>query len=311
MTRPRRPLRSVWLGNPRYMSAYGLGVAQAMASLGHWHRPVSIWDELAEIEKQLAEMQPDVIWTHSVAWPPVGAREAKDLLPILGRWKRRGACVFLHDGDPRARTLDGSLDVEASFTLALVNRAIDPNPWPIPSLRWPYAAMVQREIGAPVEEWRCDLLFAGHLRRDAEGYGDRTKLVYALARWLGPKMRVISPGGGDVNNRMLVADVAPSAGAVLGYGRPGVPGWIDTRVFQWPGAGGLLIHDDAGDVLAPDEHFLRFDPKDAVESVLRCLARAPSEGPAIRARAFAHVQRSHTWVQRVEQALGAFYEGKT
>jgi hypothetical protein len=301
----RRPLRSVMLCNPRYLSAYVLGVGQAMGQLGHWHRPVSIFDDIGSIEKQVAEMAPDVIWTHTVAWPPPGAPDVDVMLGMLGRWKRRGTCVFLHDGDPRARKIDGGVDIEAAFSVALVNRKVDPAHWPIPSIRWPYAAMAQAAIGPRSAEWACDLFFAGHLRRDAEGYGDRTKLVYALAARLGRRMRVVSPGGGDVNNRMQVADVAPSAGAVLGYGRPDVAGWIDTRIFQYAGAGGVLIHDDAGGVLEPGAHFLQFDPRNAEESVIACLARAVVEGPAIRERAFAHVQAHHTWRHRVIEALAA------
>jgi hypothetical protein len=95
--------------------------------------------------------------------------------------------------------------------------------------------------------------------------------------------------------------------AVLGFGRPEVKGWIDTRVFQIPGAGGVLIHDDAGEVLTADEHYLRCDRANAVDSVLRCVERAKVDGAAIRARAFAHVQRHHTWSQRVETVLARFY----
>lgn len=120
-------------------------------------------------------------------------------------------------------------------------------------------------------------------------------------------MQIICPGGGDVNNRMLVADVAPSATAILGFARPEVAGWADTRVFQYPGAGGVLVHDDADEFLEPDVHYLKFDRARGVDSVIECVERAKAEGPAIRERAFAHVQKHHTWVNRVEDALAAFY----
>lgn len=305
---PRRPLRSVMLHSPRYLSGYVLGVAQAMGALGHWHRLVSLFDEAGDIDRQLREMQPDVIWTHCAAWPPPGATPVLDVLRLLAMWKRRGSCVFLHDGDPEQKKVDPDADMGATFSIALVNRAIDPNPWPMPSVHWPYAAFAQKEIAPPVDEWRCDLLFAGHLRRAEEGYGDRTKLVFDLHERLGPAMRIVSPGGGDINNRMLVADVAPSATAVLGFGRPDVPGWIDTRVYQWPGAGGLLIHDDGGGVLEAGAHYLRFDRNEGVESVLRCIEQAKQpEASAIRERAFQFIQANHTWRHRVEVALAAFY----
>ncbi len=300
--KPRRPLRSVFLGNPRYLSVYGLGVQQAMGILGHWHRVVSLFDPLPEVVKQIAEMAPDVIWTHMALWPPHGGLSADQVAEVIAPWKNRGAAVFLHDGDPRVRTTQ--LDVPGIFSVALVNRT-DGDYWKIPSVRWPYAAMVQREIAAPQSEWACDLLFAGILRGDGL-YGERTRLVQALQNCLGSGMRVISPSIGERNNRMLVADVAPSAGAVLGFGRPEVTGWIDTRVFQYPGAGGILIHDDAGEFLRPGEHYLKFDRADPVNSVLRAVEQAKQD-PGIRERAFRFVQDNHTWVHRVERALEAFY----
>jgi hypothetical protein len=302
---PRRPLRSVFLGNPRYLSAYKLGVGQAMGILGAWHRTVSLFDDPGSVVRQIAEMEPDVIWTHMALWPPAGALTPPQIAEILAPWRARGAAIYHHDGDPRTRPLP-EVDMGSVFSVALVNRAVGVDTWPIPCVRWPYAAMVQRAIGEPRPAHACDLLFAGHLRADAI-YGTRTALVQGLQAELGPRMRIVCPGGGDTNNRMLVADVAPSVGAVLGFARPEVPGWIDTRVFQYPGAGGVLIHDDAGEFLEPDVHYLRFDRTDAHASVLRCVARAKAEGPALRERAFRHVQRHHTWVQRVEVALAAFF----
>ena len=315
----RRPLRSVMLANPRYMSAYVLGVAQAMGLRGDWHRQVSLFDDAASIDRQIAEMAPDVIWTHMAAWPPPGATTAEDVASILGRWKRRGAVVFFHDGDPRDRTI--TVDMPASFSMALLNRAVPPGPfWGIPWKRWPYAAMVQREMAAPGPVTH-DLLFAGALRRDKEGepglYGERTELVWELHRRLWPRMAITSPGGGDINNRMHVADIVGTTHAVLGYGRPEINGWVDTRVFQWPGAGGLLIHDDDGGFLSPGEHYLRFESGptlDAtVESVLRALHQAKDADAAcaIRRRAFTHVQQHHTWVNRVDDALAPFFGGRS
>lgn len=303
--RPRRPLRSVFLGNPRYLSVYALGVAQAMGAMGAWHRYVSLFDDVDSVKKQFDEMCPDVVWTHMALWPPNGALSVDEILGILSYWKRRGTAIYLHDGDPRERNTHPA--ASSAFSIALVNRTVVNDSYQgIIAVRWPYAAMAQKNIGEPRTEWACDLLFAG-LDRDDDLYGTRTRLVRELQKELGVRMRVVSPGGGDVNNRMLVADVAPSVGAVLGYARPDVKGWIDTRCVQYPGAGGLLIHDDAGELLEPNVHYLQFDRAKAVESVLWCVDRAKKEGAAIRERAFAHIQANHTWAHRVEQALAAFF----
>lgn len=308
--KPRRPLRSVFIGNTRYLSVYNLGVAQAMGIRGHWHRTVSLFDPISSITKQVAEMAPDVIWTHMALWPPEGAASVPEILELLSYWKKRGTAVYLHDGDPRERDVS-EYDVPSAFSIALVNRTVHGTHLGIPALKWPYAAMVQRDLATAVPpSVQHDLLFAGILRNDGL-YGPRTTLVDILRERLGERFLVVCPAKGDVNNRMLAADIAMRTHSVLGFARPEVPGWIDTRVVQWPGVGGVLIHDDAGDMLVPDYHYLKFDRSgglhEAAESVMECVARAKVEGDVIRFRAFDHVQKHHTWLQRVDVALEAFY----
>lgn len=300
----KRPLRSVMLANTAYLSAYVLGVAQAMAQLGHWHREVSVLDDGDRVARQLAEMRPDVIWTHTVPWVP---RESSApgwvFLDLLADWRKRGARVVLHDGDPRHATrhpypLTNAVDV------ALCNHSLPRAEWKIRTVRWPYAAMAQRGLGAPVDALRCGLLFAGIVRKDDGLYSPRTELLGVLREKLGERF-VVRTGG--VNDRMQVADVAASAQAVLGFGRPEVPGWVDTRCFQYPGAGGVLMHDDAAEFLSPGVHYLQYargaDAEQTAKNIVGAYAEAERGLPELRARAFAHVQAHHTWRHRVEQAL--------
>lgn len=292
------------LCNPSYLSAYVLGVAQAMGQLGHWHREVSVLDDLSRIARQLDEMRPDVIWTHTVPWVP---REAKVpgwvFLDLLADQRRRGARVLLHDGDPRPTTRH-PYALTASFDLALCNHSLPRAEWKVPAVRWPYAAMAQREIGAPVDALRCGLLFAGIARKDDDLYSPRTELLGVLHQKLGARLTVRA---GVVNDRMQAADVAASAQAVLGFGRPEVKGWVDTRVFQYPGAGGVLLHDDAAEFLEPGVHFLQFtrgaDAEQTARDVVGTFEFAEQGIPEMRVRAFVHVQEHHTWRHRVEQAL--------
>lgn len=301
-----RVLRSVMLCNPRYLSAYVLGVAQASGILGFVHRQVSLFDPILSIQQQIDEIRPHVIWTHMALWPPPGAARALDVVELLAAYKRRGVCVFHHDGDPRNRTIDAQYFEGVS--IALVNRDIgDGRYHGVPWVRWPYGAMVQKTIAPPTSEWACDLLFAGILRDEnvEDLYSERTKLVRELEVILGERMRVVSSAKNNLNNRMLVADVAPSAGAVLGLGRPGVRGWVDTRVVQYPGAGGVLIHDDADEILVESEHYVKFDRAQGTDGVLSALEKALKNGARIRQSAFSHVQTHHTWINRVQRALAA------
>jgi hypothetical protein len=281
----RRPLRSVMLGNPSYLSAYVLGVAQAMGQLGHWHRDVSVLDDIDRVSRQLEEMHPDVIWTHTVPWVP---REAAApgwvYLNLLADWRRRGARVLLHDGDPRSATRFPQ-DISASFDLALCNHRLPRLEWRTPVMRWPYAAMAQRELGAPVDALRCGLLFAGIVRKDESLYSPRTELLGVLREKLGDRLTIRT---GGINDRMQCADVAASAQAVLGLGRPEVPGWVDTRVFQYPGAGGVLVHDDAAEFLVPGVHFVAFERAaaayDTALSVLAAFEKVGHEEIEMRCR---------------------------
>jgi hypothetical protein len=293
-------MRSLMLGDcDHYASPYMRGVAQAMQLLGHEHAEVSIRLPAKTIENRLRLWQPDIVWTHMLLWPPPGSPSACDLVAIVAAASRRGAHVVIHDGDAKERTryphrIDDWCD------LALVNHAYDRSAWGVPTLRWPYFAPVQEAIATPVPALRCELFFAG-----AAGgalYAARSALVDAVrARGV----RVQTPAAGH-NTISQTAEIAASADAVLGFGRPDVPGWVDTRVFQYPGAGGILVHDDVQGYLEPWEHFAPYKSGSA-ESVVDSLGRlrrmSDSDRGEMRARAFMHVQANHSSVARVRQVL--------
>jgi hypothetical protein len=252
-------------------------------------------------------MRPDVIWTHTVPWVP---REASVpgwiFLEVLGEWRKRGARVLLHDGDPRAVTRFPWTMAEF-FDVALCNHSLPRQEWKLAAVRWPYAAMSQRKIAEPVAELRCGLLFAGIVRKDDGLYSARGEALFYLRERLGHRLTIRT---GGVNDRMQSADVAASAQAVLGFGRPEVPGWVDTRVFQYPGAGGLLLHDAAAEFLTPGVHFVEFargsDGFATAQNIAEAFGRIDQiDQGDMRLKAFEHIQANHTWRHRVEQALQA------
>jgi hypothetical protein len=79
-------------------------------------------------------------------------------------------------------------------------------------------------------------------------------------------------------------------------------------VFQYPGAGAILLHDDVAGILEPDVHYLPYRSGEA-SSVLEALQRAQAlpeeEQWALRERAFRFVQEKHSSVARVRQVLDA------
>ena len=303
-----RPLRSVLIGDVDfYPSEYAFGVNQAMTRAGHWHTSVNIRQDVGTIAKRVREVQPDVIWGHMLLWAPgqQGGTKTVDLLCLCEAWRaKRGTKVLLHDGDARIETRFPT-DISAAVDLALCNHTADRSVWKIPQLHWPYFCFYQAAIATPVDEFRCDLAFAGRL--DPRGiYAERTAFVLAVKDRLGARMKIFP--GGDQHTLFRTPELAASAHAVLGFARPDRPGWIDVRVFQYPGAGAILLHDDAGSFLTPGLHYLAYD-RLSVDDVLKqveALSRPhPVLVPALRQSAFEYTQRHHSATARVRQALAA------
>ena len=315
-----RPLRSLMLGDcDHYLSPYIFGVGQAMARLGHWHSQVSIRQPIHVIEQRLKDVRPDVLWTHMLLWPPQGAPPVSDLVALAERAARRGAAVVIHDGDYKPATRHPH-DLSSWCALALCNHRFDRSAWRVPALHWPYFAFAQDRIAAPSPEWRCDLFFAGQLSRDPV-YAARTAFLDSLLR---RGVRLRTPDQAREGNTLFrTAEIAASADAVLGFGRPGAiglfgrervdSGWVDTRVFQYPGAGAVLLHDDVAGFLEPWTHYVPYQSRDH-ESVVEVLDRlrgmqATAMGRCdlreLRERAFRFVQEKHSSVARVRQVLGA------
>lgn len=295
-------MRSLMLGDcHHYASPYMRGVAQAMAILGHPHLEVSLRQPAEVIEAHVDDWHPDIVWTHMLMWPPPGSPPVAELLRIVRGAAWRGASVVIHDGDAKAATRYPH-NIGDWCELALVNHGYDRSAWGVPTLRWPYFAPVQEEIAKPVDELRCELFFAGTF--GGALYSARTELLEEVRR-RGVDLR--TPAAGD-NTLARTAVLAASADAVLGFGRPEVPGWVDTRVFQYPGAGGILLHDDVQGYLEPWVHYVPYDsgnPDSILDALSRLRRLSESDRGEMRARAFAHVQEHHSAVARARQVLDA------
>jgi hypothetical protein len=295
-----RPLRSLTLGDTdHYLSPYIFGVAQGMARLGHWHSSVSLRQPANVIEQRITDVRPDVLWTHMLLWPPPGSPGVERLVAIVERAAKRGAKVVIHDGDYKPATRHPH-DISRWCALALCNHTFDRSAWNVRTLRWPYFAFAQECIASASPQLGCELFFAGSIGRDPV-YSARSRLLDQV-RSAGVRLRL----GDDGNTLFRTAEIAASADAVLGFGRPGSTGWVDTRVFQYPGAGAILLHDDVAGFLVPGEHYIPYQSGSA-ESIAEALARlramSIADRLALRRRAFEYVQTRHSSTSRVHEVL--------
>jgi hypothetical protein len=297
-------LRSILLGDcDHYLSPYIFAVAQGMARLGHWHTQISLRHPPELLKQRIRDIRPDLLWTHMLLWPPPGSPPVERLISLCEGAAKQGARVILHDGDYKERTRFPH-SLAGWCALALCNHLFDRSAWKVPTLHWPYCAFSQDAIAPPVSAWSCDLWFAGQRSTD-KVYAERTALLGALPK-LGVGLRL--PTEAEGNTLFQTMHIAPSAQAVLGFGRPGVRGWVDTRVFQYPGAGGILLHDDTGGYLEPWTHYVPYragNAESVAEALRQIQALDGTAQQALRTRAFSFVQEQHSSVARVRQVLAA------
>jgi glycosyl transferase family 1 len=303
----QRPLRSILIGDlDFYPSEYAFGVNQAMTRAGHWHTTVNIRQDLGTIANRVKQMDPDVIWGHMLLWAPgaEGGTKTVDLLCLCEDFRtHRDTKVLLHDGDARAEGRFPT-DISAAVDLALCNHTAPRPRWNIPTLHWPYFAFDQVRMAEPIDDFRCRLAFAGRLD-GGPTYQHRTDLVLQVQAKLGDDFKLF-PSPEVPHTLFRTPTLAASADAVLAYGRPDRHGWLDVRTFQYPGAGGVLLHDDVGGHLTPWEHYVPYTSGSA-DSILESLALLEQHTAAaklrLRLRAFTHVQQQHSATARVRQAL--------
>lgn len=297
-----RTLRSLMIGDcDHYQSPYMHGVKEAMARLGHNHREISIRQPIDVIDRVATEVQPDLLWTHMYLWGPLGSPPRDQLITLAEKSARRGCKIVLHDGDYKEPTRHAT-DISSWCSVALCNHKFDRSRWNVPILYWPYFAFIQDGLAFPVEQWKCDLFFAGSIQHD-HTYSARTRLLEdIIAR--GVRLRI--PTAAEGNTLLKTPQVAASADAVLGFGRPGVTGWADVRIFQYTGAGGILLHDDVVGFLEPWIHYVPYESgntENIIEQLGRLKAMSDVEKMRIRLAALSYVQEKHSSLARVKQVL--------
>jgi len=289
-----------------YFSPYIFGVNQGMSRLGHWHSQVNMRQPFEVIAQRVLDVKPDILWTHMLLWAPIGSPSVDRLVDLCRRVAKNGTKVVIHDGDYKSATRYPN-DISEWCAAALCNHQFDRSAWKCPVLYWPYFAFAQELFQVP-EKLDYGLFFAGTVRADAT-YAARSQLLEEIrAKGVDLSIPPLSEG----NTLFRTAEIATASQAVLGFGRPGVTGWVDTRVFQYPGAGAILLHDEAPQLI-PWEHYVPYVSGNAesVAAAYRCVeAMSSTEQMNLRSRAFDYVQRKHSSVARVKQVIEFIFEEK-
>jgi hypothetical protein len=259
-------------------------------------RPIFLYQPIAEIESQLKAFRPQILMTHMLLGNPFHRVQA--LLELLWNLKKLWDMkVVVHMGDPRME-IRYPQAIDPAVDFALLNHKLTDlfsSVWRVPCYHWPYFTFTQSEIASPVDQLRTELLFTGRLRLvdPLHMHYGRCEFVKAIKE----KLNVtVFPNEEISDTRFMTPELSAGAEAVLGISfGANVEGYVDTRPFQYIGAGAVFMHDVVPGIkqfFVPGEHFIPYATREVGDVVDKFQDRA-SYGD-IRRRGFEYCQRYHT-----------------
>jgi hypothetical protein len=158
-------------------------------------------------------------------------------------------------------------------------------------------------------------VFAGNVSKRNEGHlhHGRSEFITELSRRIDIK---IFPDDKFGNTRFSTADIAASCDAVLGIQHGlHVDGYLDTRPFQYCGAGGLYFHSECDAInqfFRPEYHFIQYQHMnvDSFMGKYDQYVRGDKEAVnKIRQQAFDYTQKYHTAKHRIADVINVL-DGK-
>jgi hypothetical protein len=309
-------LRIACLGDyTTYFSWYLHGIMEGSILNGAWFRPINIRQSLESIEEQIDYFKPHLMFTHMILGQEIKCGHIvyhrESLHKLLRKVKKRWGIKIAHqEGDPRGE-LRYEADVSDIIDLGLLNHSmIDKfSIWGIKCVHWPYFSMVQENLNDKNSLVECEVAFAGNLsqRSPEHQHHGRYEFVNALSERL--KVKTF-PNDTIGNTRFFTPEIASSAKAVLGIHQGfNLHGYLDTRPFQYIGAGALYFHDynpAINQFFEEGKHFIgynRFDVNDFVEKFNYYTKENPEAGEKIRRQGFDYCQKYQTSKHRVGYAI--------
>jgi len=314
--KPKRPIRVCCLGDWDYYFSYFLnGVQEGSILNGCWFRPINIRQNWKMIRKNLDEFKPDILFCHMI-FGKDEEKVLKNLKELRGLRKRIGTKVYYHLGDARTEPRYPH-DISDSVNACLVNQTGNlqyfSNLWKVPTYYWPYGCFYQKEIAAPVKEFRHGLVFTGRLNEKGI-HAHRTKFINDLQKYIGV---TVYPSNEYPDTKLLTAEIAASAMAILGVcAGYDIRGYMDVRPFQYPGAGAFLLqryYSEMEKVFILDKHMVVFkkDDPELVHHLYKEYMARPERVKRIREAGFNFCQAHHSMYHRVKDVIDITYGEST
>jgi hypothetical protein len=314
-----RQLRIATLGDYyKWFSYYLMITAQGSFLNGHLHCPIPIRQSPRQIEQQINYFKPSILFCHMIFSENLTNTETgedlrrEDLHEIIARAKKKwGTKVIYQEGDAK-NDPRYPFPTFGIIDLGLVNsRRYEhfSNVMKVPFVHWPYCALNQENISPGDNLFRYNAVFSGNVsvRNNTHLHYGRYEFIERLKEKIDVK---IFPDENIGNTRFCTADLAASAGAVIGIQHGyHVDGYVDTRPFQNIGAGALYFHDDCPGInqfFKPYVHYMpykKMDAEDFINQYNYCYTEHPELVSKIRQDGFEYCQKHHTSKHRVQMAL--------
>jgi hypothetical protein len=325
----KKLLRIATLGDfARWNSYYLQGTIQGSILNGALHCSIPIRQYVEDIESQINYFKPHILFCHMIFSEnlttlcrndePDKQIRRENIHQTLSKIRRRwGTKVVYQEGDAKK---DPRYPYPATeiIDLGLINNSLFKvygGLLKVPCIHWPYFALNQDEISIPDNSLRCQMAFTGNVspRGSSHLHYGRYEFIEKLKKRLEFKA---FPNESLGNTRFLTADLAVSASTILGIQQGfNVVGYLDTRPFQYIGAGALYFHDKspAMDLFFEEgKHYVgynRFDVDSVVEKYYYYMKDNRELGNKIREEGFRYVQAHHTAKHRVKMVIDIL-EGK-
>lgn len=318
-----KQLRIATIGDfQKWFSYYLMGITQGSILNGHLHYSIPIRQSVRDIEAQINYYKPHIIFGHMLFSENLTFMNGEDypiseLHYIIRKMKRKwGIKVIAQEGDAKAEPRLPQ-PISDLIDLCLVNSKRYPRfseVYQVPCIHWPYFALNQETISEKERRFRQHVVFTGNVTKRIEGHLHHGR--HEFLEKLNNRVRLkIFPDAHTGNTRFCSAAIAASANAVLGIQHGfHVDGYLDTRPFQFCGAGGLYFHSDCDAIkqfFIPNYHYVPYEHMNAdsfMEQYNRYM-RDYKRANLIRQQAFEYTQKYHTAKHRIQMALDAL-EGK-
>jgi hypothetical protein len=313
-----KQLRIATIGDfSRWFSYYLMCTTQGSILNGHLHYSIPIRQSADDIQQQLNYYKPHIIFGHMLFSENLSDMSGRDLpreklhYVIVKSRKKWGTKVIIQEGDAKNEPRY-PYPISSLVDLCLVNsRRYNhfSEVYKVPCIHWPYFALNQESISDGDNMFRYKVIFAGNVSVRNEGHlhFGRSQFISELSRHIEVK---IFPDENVGNTRFCTADVAVSSNAILGiqHGQR-VDGYVDTRPFQYCGAGALYFHSEntaLNQFFRPGYHYVPYEHMN-VQSFLNnynyYMVENREAGNKIRQQAFEYTQKYHTAKHRIKMAL--------